>query len=308
MTMTTNQGERLALLESRIRAMLPEEYQESYQDMQPVPMRSAGLKYRADGRVAWDQIWGSFCDLAMAGGPPHKGTLLEPGQPSEIAGDLDRYEEVAEEICRGIRMAADLDAEWKPISGWVRVSGMDETMAGWLLRAIVMENVSARAAGAILELPAAPWFRLDKEIKNVVTVIAKTSHYWLGHMSPDQHHTIAGVFADMARERPLIAPALPDGATGQDLDALRARVADALGRGTGLPVSARSYRGWIGVECPTVRAAIWMMRAMVVSNVLARREGTVLFVPLDPATDPDGRHVAGALAGVRHLCAASGAL
>ena len=32
-----------------------------------------------------------------------------------------------------------------------------------------------------------------------------------------------------------------------------------------------------------------MMRALVASNVLARREGTVLFVPVNPSIDPRGR-------------------
>jgi hypothetical protein len=31
-----------------------------------------------------------------------------------------------------------------------------------------------------------------------------------------------------------------------------------------------------------VKAAVWMMRAVVVNNVLARREGTTLFVPNNP--------------------------
>ena len=35
-----------------------------------------------------------------------------------------------------------------------------------------------------------------------------------------------------------------------------------------------------------------MMRALVASNVLSRREGTVLFVPVNRATDPDGTIVA----------------
>jgi len=30
-------------------------------------------------------------------------------------------------------------------------------------------------------LPAGPAFRLDKEIKNVITVVAKTHHYWTEH-------------------------------------------------------------------------------------------------------------------------------
>jgi len=58
----------------------------------------------------------------------------------------------------------------------------DAAMARWLLRAIAEENVSVRREGAVLFLPAAPGFRLDREIKNVVTVVAKTSHYWAEHL------------------------------------------------------------------------------------------------------------------------------
>jgi len=43
-----------------------------------------------------------------------------------------------------------------------------------MLRAITMENVAVRLEGRALDLPAAPVFRIDKEIKNVVTVVAKT--------------------------------------------------------------------------------------------------------------------------------------
>ena len=39
-----------------------------------------------------------------------------------------------------------------------------------------------------------------------------------------------------------------------------------------------------------------MMRALVASNVLSRREGTVLFVPVNPSTDPRGTMVADAVA------------
>jgi sirohydrochlorin cobaltochelatase len=34
-----------------------------------------------------------------------------------------------------------------------------------------------------LLLPAGPQFRLEAEIKNVVTAVAKTYHYWKEHMS-----------------------------------------------------------------------------------------------------------------------------
>jgi hypothetical protein len=195
-------------LDARLRTLLPEEYRDSYEEVQPVSMGSAGLKYDADGRVAWDQMWGSFCDLAMAGGPPHKGTLLEPGTEREIDARYGRYDEVAEEICRGIRMVTGLRSYVSPTVGWVSVTCHGDGMAGWLVRAIVMENVAARRRGAILELPAAPHFRLEKEIKNVVTVIAKTCHYWLGHMPRDQQRTVAELFVTMTEESPFIEPDL----------------------------------------------------------------------------------------------------
>ena len=205
---TLSHADRMALekLDARLKTILPEEYQESYEGMEPVPMRSAGLNYDSDGKVAWNEIWGSFCDLAMAGGPPHKGALLEPGRPDDISADAARYAEVAEEICRGIMMTTYLEADPSPVPGWVRVTCLSEAMAGWLLRAIVMENVAARGEGLVLDLPAAPHFRLEKEIKNVITVIAKTSHYWLEHMPRGQQRGIASLFGRLAKESPLVGP------------------------------------------------------------------------------------------------------
>src|SRR5262249_16779600 len=152
----------------------PELYQKSYEDVLPVSMGSAGLKYGADGRVVWNEIWGSFCDLAMAGGPPHRGMLLEPALPEEIAERPDQYRQVVDEICRGITMVTELTTQPSSSPGWVSIKCRTPTMAGWLVRAIVMENVLARHQGEVLFLPAGPAFRLAKEIKNVVTVIAKT--------------------------------------------------------------------------------------------------------------------------------------
>jgi hypothetical protein len=298
--MTEEDRRALESLDYRLRTILPEEYQDSYEAMEPKPMRSAGLKFDADGRVAWDEIWGSFCDLAMAGGPPHKGALLEPGAPDAVAADRARYDEVAAEICRGITLATDLEARPSPDPGWVRLTSLNDGMGGWLLRAIVMENVAVRVQGALVDLPAAPHFRLDKEIKNVVTVAAKTCHYWLGHMPLTQRRRISHMFTLMAGESPLIAPSR--GADEAAVAALAGRVA----ADTGLSPSGPRYPGWLGVECASVAAAIWMMRALVVGNVLARREGTVLFVPVDPATDPEGAIVAGALGRVRRLAGVRG--
>jgi sirohydrochlorin cobaltochelatase len=230
------------VLEARLKTLLPEEYRERYEEVLPVSMGSAGLRFGSDGRVAWDEMWKSFCDLAMAGGPPHKGTLLEPGAGFEIA----RYRQVIDEICRGITMVTGLGAEASPVRGWVRVSGMNHAMAGWMLRAITMENVSVRSReGGTLDLPAGSGFRLEKETKNVVTVMAKTCHYWTGHVEPEHQRVIGRLLESMDAESPLIQP---DG-------------------------------GWSGLECADVRGAVWRMRMLVASNVLARREGTTVLVP-----------------------------
>jgi hypothetical protein len=256
-------------------------------------MRSAGLKFDADGKVAWDEIWGSFCDLAMAGGPPHKGKLLEPASLAEIEAQPERYAEVVAEICRGIRMVTELEASPAPDPGWVRVVCANPGMAGWLVRAITMENVSARRDGPLLDLPAGPAYRLEKEIKNVITVIAKTCHYFVDHMWAGQQRDIAELFEKTEAESPLVQPAPAEN------EPLRARMAEVIEHATGLRRVTGERPGWLGLECSTVRAAIWMMRALVVSNVLARREETVLLVAVNPAIDPEGAATVQALMRVR---------
>ena len=299
----------LDVLESRLKTLLPEQYAGCYEDVQPVSMGSAGLKYGIDGRVAWDEIWQTFCDLAMAGGPPHKGALLGPGLAADIERQPERYEEVAEEICRAIVMVTDLQAQFSPVPGWVRVLCLSDEMAGWLHRAIVMENVAARREGRALDLPAAPGFRIEKEIKNVVTVIAKTCHYWMGHMPREQKQSIAALFATMVVETPLVEPTFSsDGVRTDDEQRAFASLSDAIDRRTGLRATSHRYVGWLGVECPSVHRAVWMMRALVASNILARREGTTLFVPVNPASDPDGEIVANAVIRTNELASARGVL
>lgn len=295
----------LEALDARLKTLLPEAYGDTYETVQPTSMGSAALKYDAGGQVAWDQIWGSFCDLAMAGGPPHKGTLLEPGTEADIDAQFGRYDEVGDEICRGIMMVTGLRAYIAPTPGWIAVTCPTDSMAAWLVRAIVMENVAARRRGAILELPAAPHFRLEKEIKNVITVVAKTCHYWVGHMPREQQQSIAGLFDRMTNELPFIEPDLssPGSAGGREPGAT---LASRIHRDTGLPESNRRYPGWLGVECASVGVAVWMMRALVASNVLSRREGTVLFLPVNPATDPRGSIVADAVALVYRCASARG--
>lgn len=276
-------------LELRIRTLLPEQYQDRYETVKPVSMGSAGLQFDGDGKVAWDEMWGSFCDLAMAGGPPHKGMLLEPASPEEIAAAPERYQEVVAEICRGIVMVAYCAAAPAPsMPGWIAVNCENETMAGWLARAIVMENVSAFHRDGVLYLPAGPAYRVEKQVKNVITAIAKTSHYWLDHVWFDQKRQIADLFANMAKVAPLLQPPQPPAGSGSAVQFIQ----DEAGVITRFRPSAQTYRGWCGLDCPDVATAIWMMRALVASNALARREGTTLFVPVNPTLDPGGRAIA----------------
>ncbi len=292
MAMSLEDHAALSALEVRLRTILPEQYQDCYEDVQPVSMGSAGLKYGSDGKVAWNEMWATFCDLAMAGGPPHKGTLLEPASRAEIDAQPDRYREVLEEICRGVFMVTGYPVNPSPIPGWVRVDCASSGMSDWLVRAILMENVSARREGVALDLPAGPSYRVEKEIKNVVTCIAKTSHYWSGHIWLAQQQAITDLFEKMAAESPLVEPEFPDlEFQAQKQQMLLDKIAETIHQLTGLRSSDRQYAGWLGLECPDVRSAIWMMRAMVVSNVLSRREGTVLFVSVNSATDPNGEAV-----------------
>ena len=292
-------------LEQRLKMLLPEGYQDRYDDVLPVSMGSAGLRFDQDGKVAWNEMWGSFCDLAMAGGPPHKGMLLEPAPADQIEAAPDAYSSVLSEICRGITMVSQLDAAASPDPGWVRVECLTRGMAAWLVRAITMENVAVRANDVILEVPAGPSYRLMKEIKNVVTAIAKTTHYWLGHMSVVQRRAIAALLDAMEEESPLVAPAYEyRGAVTDPREALAARVAETIHRETGLVRSTHRYSDWLGLECPSVRAAVWSMRMLASVNVVSRREQTTLFVPINAVTDPEGDVVASSLILVQRLAAA----
>jgi len=166
-------------LDRKINELLPPMYQERAASAQS--MGSAQLLVDSGGAVAWDRMWTSFCDLAMAGGPSHRGTLLEAVSSTEALGDEENYARVVAEIERGIRLATHLPIVKSKNAGWVGVRCDTEEMATWLLRAIIVENVMVRREGDVLYLPAGPGFRLEREIKNVVTAVAKTCHYWMAH-------------------------------------------------------------------------------------------------------------------------------
>ncbi len=170
-------------VEAKIAAssILPPRYQ--INTPSAAPMGAAALKYDSEGNAAWDEIWTDFCDLALAGGPPHRGTLLEPISPDTVSANPEGYEMVIRELERGIGTVTGLPIIHSTTPGWIGIKCESEDMALWLLRAIVVENISVRREDKVLYFPAGPDFRLEKEIKNVITVIAKTTHYWREHMA-----------------------------------------------------------------------------------------------------------------------------
>jgi sirohydrochlorin cobaltochelatase len=151
-------------------------------------MASAPMRYNDDGSVDWGNMWDSFCGLALDGGPPHRGTLLAAPVGEDAASPA--YQAVVAELQRGIAEVSGLQA--RPAeAGWLAVDCPEAGMSGWLCDAINSENVQARFSGHTLFVPVGAGFALKGEIKNVITAVAKTSHYWREHLSPDVKRTLA---------------------------------------------------------------------------------------------------------------------
>lgn len=143
------------------------------------PMSSAPMRYQPDGSVDWGAMWDSFCALAREGGPSHRGTLLRA--PDSADPEAPSYRVAVAEITRGIALVSGLRAAASS-PGWVAVACPSGAMAAWLADAIEAEGVQARSGGDTLYVPVGEWSDVTKEIKNVITVVAKTTHYWADHL------------------------------------------------------------------------------------------------------------------------------
>jgi len=143
-------------------------------------MTAAPLKYLPNGKVDWGTMWNTFCKLASEdGGRPHRGQMMQVTPTVNEA--CEAYETVVTELRRGIKEVSGLLA-LPAEPGWVAVVCASPSMARWLNEAIVQENVPARHRGHLLLVPAAADFTLKGEIKSVITVVAKTTHYWNNHL------------------------------------------------------------------------------------------------------------------------------
>ena len=152
------------------------------------PMASAPMKFADDGSVDWGNMWDSFCVLASAGGPAHRATLLEPETRADP--NSTTYQATANEIMRGIYLVSGLKAT-PAEPGWIAVECPMDGMADWIAEQGVQENVQLRAEGNRVFVPCGEHWTTKGEIKNVVTVIAKTTHYFADHVSNDMKATMA---------------------------------------------------------------------------------------------------------------------
>jgi sirohydrochlorin cobaltochelatase len=143
-------------------------------------MSSAPFAWRDDGRPDWGRMWTTFCELALFGGPPQRGPESALGAPAGGAVESDHA--MLAEMRRGIWETTGLYAEsGRP--GWLAVTCDSPAMAAWMAGAIVLENVAASADEDRLLVPTGPGYRLTDEVKSIITVVAKTHHYWQAHLT-----------------------------------------------------------------------------------------------------------------------------
>jgi hypothetical protein len=160
----------------------------------PAPMSSATFVYRDDGTPDWSAMWSDFCELALFGGPPHRGedsalvagtaAMNHGGHPGLKPGAAPEFDAIAE-IRRGIYETTGLESSAVD-DDWLAVRCDSRKMAAWLCASIILENVDARCEGDVLFVPAREDYELKNQVKSVITVVAKTHHYWMEHVAAQQ--------------------------------------------------------------------------------------------------------------------------
>jgi len=152
-------------------------------------MAAAPFLFRSDGAPDWSSMWKGFCELALYGGPPHRG-LEEALRAPQSSSEKVVRDEMVEEIIRGIRETTGLDSA-PAAGGWLVMTCDSKRMAAWLCAVIILENVDARCDGTELFVPGDNGFELKDQVKSVITVVAKANHYWQEHIANENGLTPA---------------------------------------------------------------------------------------------------------------------
>src|SRR4029453_13594315 len=116
------------------------------------------------------------------GGPPRRGAASALRAPDRAGGAISPPPSpILAELQRGILETTGLPAEAGD-AGWIAVVCESRRMAACLGAAIIVENVDARVGVGRRLVPAGADFVLEDQVRSVITVVAKTHHYWREHL------------------------------------------------------------------------------------------------------------------------------
>src|SRR5512147_1107846 len=119
-----------------------------------------------EGRPDWGAMWTTFCELALYGGPPHRG-IEDALEAPQTDSDTMVINETIMELRRGIHETTGLYSEPAP-PNWLAVTCHSKKMAAWMAASIILENVDAKCEDEILYVPCSPDFDLKNQVKSVI--------------------------------------------------------------------------------------------------------------------------------------------
>ena len=112
---------------------------------------------------------------------PAVGITVQDPDEDSIEATLDRWKEVSFQL-------PDLErsvSERNLLTEFLRPAMIP------LAEAIEQENVQARWNGVLLLVPVGEYYSVKGEIKNVITAVAKTIHYWQEHLPQEVKSSLA---------------------------------------------------------------------------------------------------------------------
>ena len=232
----------------------PRMYQDSYEDVQPVSMGSAGLKYGAR-RHRWRGTRSGERSATWRW-PAARRTRARCSNRAPR-----RHRRAARPLRGGRRKRSAAASRWRPIStarpvARARLGARDLSQrrrwpAGCCARS--SWRTSPRSArGRRSTFPPRRTFGSRKRSRTSSPSSPRPATTGLGHMPCAQQRAIADLFATMAEESPLVEPALAsdDGAEPSARRTVAPAWLRSIARHRAAPAPHR-YAGWLGVECPT---------------------------------------------------------
>ena len=151
--------------------------------------RRCALQFRDDGRPDWsDDVAGVLRAGAVRrpAAPRHDGRSRHRPEPVETRSFVD---EMIEEIGRGIEETTGLIARRRREAGCASVRLQAHGRVD--VRDHLLENVDARIEDEVLYVPGDAGFDLKDQVKSVITVVAKTHHYWQEHIANEDGESAA---------------------------------------------------------------------------------------------------------------------